>query len=112
MTEPVPLRGDVWLVDLGTPVGHEAGLRRPALVLSAHEFNTFGFATVAPITRTNKPYPSRVEISPGLSGLHQTSYIQVEHLRTISTLRLERRLGVIAQEMVKVERILRLLLEL
>jgi mRNA interferase MazF len=107
-----PLRGDVWLLDLGNPVGHEAGLKRPAMIVSADEFNSHGLVTVLPITRTDKPYPTRIAIQPGLSGLHERSFIQVEHIRTVSSARLTRRLGIGSSEMPRVETILRHLLKL
>jgi mRNA interferase MazF len=112
LTDAFPLRGDVWLLDLGTPIGHEAGLKRPALVVSVDEFNTHGLITVLPITRTDKAYPTRVSIQPGLSGLHERSFIQAEHIRTVSSQRLVRRLGIGSSEMPRVETVLRQLLKL
>ncbi|WP_462186821.1 type II toxin-antitoxin system PemK/MazF family toxin [Frankia sp. CcWB2] len=34
-----PRRGEVWLVDFGEPIGHEQGLCRPAVVVSADRLN-------------------------------------------------------------------------
>jgi mRNA interferase MazF len=112
LSNGLPLRGDVWLIDLGSPLGHEAGLKRPALVVSVDEFNSHGLVTVLPITRTDKAYPTRVAIAPGLSGLHERSFIQVEHIRTVSSQRLVRRLGIGSGEMPRVESVLRHLLTL
>jgi mRNA interferase MazF len=80
--------GEVWLADLGDPVNPEPGLRRPVLVVSETRFNDLtGLAIICPITTTHRPYVTRIEIEPGISGLRETSYIQVEQIRTISGLR-------------------------
>jgi mRNA interferase MazF len=87
---PLPLRGDVILVDLGEPVGHEAGLSRPALVVSQDRLAQVGLITVLPVTRTRLGWPSHVEVEPPDSGLRETSYVQTEQIRTISTARVTR----------------------
>lgn len=110
---PDPARGSVWIVDLGDPSGHEAGFRRPALVVSVDSFNAHGLVTVCPVTRTRLPYPTRVELEPADSGLGDLSYVQVEQLRTISTARLVERVGAVDMiVMARVGRILRYLLGL
>jgi mRNA interferase MazF len=87
---PLPLRGDVILVDLGEPVGHEAGLSRPALVVSHDRLAQVGLVTVLPVTRTRLGWPSHVEVEPADSGPRETSYVQTEQIRTISTERVTR----------------------
>jgi mRNA interferase MazF len=92
VTQP-PLRGDVILVDLGEPIGHEAGLTRPAVVVSHDRLAYVGLVTVLPVTRTRLGYPSHLEIEPADSGLHETSYVQTEQVRTISIERTVRVVG-------------------
>lgn len=87
---PLPLRGDVIVVDLGEPVGHEAGLSRPALVVSHDRLAQVGLVTVLPVTRTRLGWPSHIEVEPADSGLRETSYVQTEQIRTISTERVIR----------------------
>lgn len=87
---PLPLRGDVIVVDLGEPVGHEAGLSRPALVVSHDRLAQVGLITVLPVTRTRLGWPSHIEVEPADSGLRETSYVQTEQIRTISTKRVIR----------------------
>ena len=41
MTTP-PGRGEVWMVDLGDPVGHEQGYRRLAVAISADRLHRIG----------------------------------------------------------------------
>ena len=88
-------RGDVYLADLGDPVGHEQGWRRPVLLLSADPWLMSHPPVVAvlPITRTFRQRSTHVEIEPGSSGLRDTSYVKCEDVRSISTLRLEQRFG-------------------
>lgn len=84
-------RGDVWQVEFGRPVGNEQGAGlRPAVVISKDGFNDSGagLAIVAPLTTTQRNYPSRVRIRPGPSGLRETSWAAVERLRSVSVLRL------------------------
>lgn len=107
-------RGDVWRVAFGQPVGNEAAAgTRPALVVSVDDFHDTGagLAVIAPITRTDRGYPWRVAIRPGPSGLDHRSWAAIEHLRSVSSLRLEAYLGTVGSDVLQeVERILDLLL--
>ena len=108
-------RGEIYLADLGSPVGHEQSLTRPVLVLSAQPWldSLPPVVTVVPLTRTRRESPTHVEVEPGESGLRETSYIKCEDVRAISPLRLRRRLGHAADDVVlRVEVILRRLLGL
>jgi mRNA interferase MazF len=61
-----PKRGDVIMVDFEPVMGHEQGGRRPALVLSADDYNRMvGMAIVVPITSQAKGYPFEVQIPHG-----------------------------------------------
>ena len=88
-------RGEIYLADLGDPVGHEQALRRPVLVVSAEPWLASHppVITVVPITRTYRARSTHVEVEPGASGLSATSYAKCEDIRAISPLRLERRFG-------------------
>jgi mRNA interferase MazF len=93
-----PRRGDVWQVDFGRPVGNEQGAGpRPAVVISKDGFNDSGagLAIVAPLTTAQRNYPSRVKIRPGVSGLQEMSWAAVEHLRSVSVLRLREYRGTV-----------------
>ncbi len=79
--------GDVVTVDFGTPIGSEAGFRRPAIVLTADGFLRFRPTTVlvVPLTSTTRSFPSHVEVEPdGGNGLDATSYALVEQLRAVA----------------------------
>lgn len=108
-------RGEIHLTDFGEPVGHEQGLRRPALILSAQPWldSRPPVLSVVPLTGTRSERSTHVEVEPGLSGLDITSYAKCEDLRAVSPVRLQRLLGE-ADEMVllRVGTILRRLLAL
>ena len=90
-----PRRGEIWLVDLGEPVGREQAGRRPALVVSADSLNEgpAEVVIVVPITTAPRGLVSHVEIDAGESGLEQISYAKCEDVKSISDGRLMTRIG-------------------
>lgn len=105
-----PRRGDICLCDFGTPVGHEPGFRRPAVVVSHDELNRFGTPVVLPITRTARGYPTHVELA---SALPVTSYVQCELIRAVSVERLVRHLARLdAVDVGRLDQVLRRILAL
>ncbi len=110
-----PRRGEVWTVDFGEPVGREQAYRRPAIVVSSDRLNQSraGLVVVVPLTRAWRDLPSHIEIGPGESGLSETSFAKAEDIKSISTVRLVRRLGrVPSANLDQIGRALLLLLEL
>lgn len=108
-------RGEIYLADLGDPVGHEQALVRPVLVLSAQPWldSRPPVVMVVPLTRTRRNSPTHVEVEPGTSGLAQTSYLKCEDLRAVSPARLSRRFGVLDDvALLQVETVTRRLLGL
>jgi mRNA interferase MazF len=108
-------RGEIYLAGLGSTVGHEQSLTRLVLVLSAQPWldSHPPVVTVVPLTRTRRQSPTHVEVEPGESGLRETSYIRCEDVRAVSPLRLGRRFGYAADDVVvQVEVILRRMLGL
>ena len=90
-----PRKGDVWWIDLGTPIGHEQGYRRPGVVVSADAFNRLkeDLVFVVPVTTRERGKPYHVKIKPGSSGLTKLCWAQVEDLRSISLARLREHAG-------------------
>jgi mRNA interferase MazF len=88
-------RGEVWLCQLSPTIGREQAGARPAVILSADEFNTSRaeLVVVLPITSKPRALPSRVLMTPPEGGLSRESWIICEQPRTISTTRLRKRLG-------------------
>lgn len=108
-------RGEVWLIDFGESIGHEQGYRRPALVISADRLNRSRaeLVVVLPVTTTHRGLPSHIELEPGETGLNRTSYAKTEDIKSVSTRRLVRLLGVAPADRIdRAERALRLLLGL
>ena len=104
---------DLWLVDFGEPYPSEPAFQRPALVLGPPDAFGRGFpmVIVAPLTTTDRSLPIHVEVgATDHTGLHRTSFVQCELIRSINEIRLIRRLGIIdldtAQRVDKVVRIL------
>ena len=84
---------EIWLIDLGDPIGSEAAFIRPAVTVGSPRMSG-PLALVCPLTTVPRDYPWRIEIEPdGANGLASTSYAQVEHVRSVSTGRAVARLG-------------------
>ncbi|WLR42042.1 type II toxin-antitoxin system PemK/MazF family toxin [Bacillus carboniphilus] len=66
MSEIVPERGDLIVLNFNPQAGHEQAGRRNAIVLSPKEFNeATGFIVVCPITNQKKGYPFEVNLPNG-----------------------------------------------
>ncbi|MCT9929494.1 type II toxin-antitoxin system PemK/MazF family toxin [Planotetraspora sp. A-T 1434] len=88
-------QGDIWFADFGEPVGREQGYARPALVISNDAYNTAGFGLViaAPLTTRDRGWSNHVEVPLGGTGLRTTSWVMVQQVRSLSTMRMKARLG-------------------
>ena len=89
---------EIWLTDFGEPHPNEPAARRPALVLGPPDIfgSDFPIAIVAPLTTTHRGLDLHVEVpASALTGLHETSYVQCELLRSVYANRLIRPLGAI-----------------
>ena len=107
-------RGEVWITALDPVIGREQAKTRPALVLSADEFNTrSGLVSILPITGTHRPWMTRVAVIPPEGGLEEPSSIICEQVRTVSIQRLSKRMGTVSpQTLARASDIVRLLLKL
>ncbi len=79
--------GDVAELDLGPPSGKEAGLRHPAVVVTAQRILDAGpnVVQVVPLTTTIRGFGSEVVIDPDDdNGLMGASAAQCQHLRAVS----------------------------
>ena len=117
MNEPVPqpLRGEVWLVDLGPARGHEQAGVRPAVIVSTDLFSRgpAGLAVMAPMTTSRRDVRWHVPVSPPNGGLRRQSFIKCEDVRSMSIERLIERVGSLdVLTMAHIETRLRVLLEI
>ncbi len=88
--------GDVVTVELGTPAGREAGFQHPAVVVTAQRILDAGAAVVqvVPLTSRVRGFASEVGIEADpANGLECLSTAQCQHVRAVSTRRIESRLG-------------------
>jgi len=88
--------GDIVELDLGAPIGSEAGLRRPAVVVTAGRVLRGGpnVVQVVPLTRTFRQSSTEVTIDPDAgNGLAARSSAQCQHVRSIATARIHERTG-------------------
>ncbi|MDQ3385259.1 MAG: type II toxin-antitoxin system PemK/MazF family toxin [Actinomycetota bacterium] len=82
--------GDVVDLDLGLPEGHEAGLVRSAVVVTAQRIldGAPSVIQVVPLTTTLRRFGSEVMIGPDPgNGLDVASAAQCQHLRAVSPAR-------------------------
>ena len=88
-------RGDIWLLDLGDPIGREQAGRRPAVVVSDDAMNDgpSGLVIVVPVTTARRGLPSHIELDDGSTGLDEVSYAKCEDVKSVSERRLISCLG-------------------
>lgn len=110
-----PLKAEIWEVDLNPTRGREQSGIRPALIVSDDSLNrsSRNLVIVAPITGTDRGFPTHVQVNPPEGGLTKRSVIMTESIRSISTARLIRRLGAVSvNTMNKVRLTMRIVLDL
>jgi mRNA interferase MazF len=79
--------GDVADLELGAPEGRKAGLRRPAVIVTAQRILDAdpSVIQVVPLTSTIRRFHSEVVIEPDHgNGLDATSAAQCQHVRGVS----------------------------
>lgn len=88
--------GDVVELDLGTPSGSDAGLRRAAVVATAGRVLGGGtnVIQVVPLTRTIRQSSTEVVIEPEEGNrLRARSSAQCQHVRSVAVRRIHERTG-------------------
>ena len=88
--------GDVVDLDLGLPEGREAGFRHPVVVVTAQRILDAQptVMQVVPLTTTIRPFTSEIPIKPDDgNGLREMSAAQCQHIRAVSTGRIEQTRG-------------------
>lgn len=82
--------GDMVEVDLGIPEGRDAGLHRPAVVVTAQRILDSGpnVVHVVPLTTQHRGFDSEVHIEPDLRNrLPHPLVAQCQHARAVSIVR-------------------------
>lgn len=108
--------GDVVELDLGSPRGREAGLRRPVVVVTAQEIldESANVIQVVPLTSTIRGFGSEVEIlADDHNGLGADSAAQCQHIRSVSVERVEDVRGNVGDATLsEIREVLRLILDI
>ena len=95
------LRGDVYWADLNPVKGREQSGRRPVLVISHDVFNERSGTVIAmAITSQSQRagFPLSLEITE--PGMPKRSWLKISQIRTLSLLRLGKRITVLSPELV------------
>ncbi|NVJ46366.1 MAG: type II toxin-antitoxin system PemK/MazF family toxin [Cytophagia bacterium] len=96
---------EIVLVNLDPTIGSEIKKARPCLVISPNEMNhNLRTITIAPLTSTSKPYPTRVHINHN----ERESWVVLDQIRTIDKARIIKQLGKISSpEITKVKNVIK-----
>jgi mRNA interferase MazF len=88
-------KNEIWLVNLDPTIGSEIKKSRPCVVVSPDAMNRYlATVIVAPLTSTNKNYPSRVD-----STFQDTpGQIALDQLRAVDKIRLTKKLGLLDKQ--------------
>lgn len=84
--------GDIVDLDLGIPSGREAGMCRPAVIVTAQRVLEAGpsVVQVVPLTSSLRGFGSEVSIEPNEGwGLGGPSAAQCQHVRSVSVARID-----------------------
>jgi mRNA interferase MazF len=90
-------RGQIWWATAGDPAGSGPGYRRPAIIISANEFNESAINTVivafVTTSMARRDDPGVVRIAARSTGLPETSYANFAQLYTVDRRVLQRQIG-------------------
>ena len=88
-------QGEIYLARLDPATGSEQAGTRPIVIISGDAFNTNDrLVIVAPLTTSLKGYFGSVLLAPTAeNGLTTDSEVMMSHVRSLSTVRLKKRLG-------------------
>jgi mRNA interferase MazF len=87
----MPTSGDIVDLQLGAPVGREAGFHHPAVVVTAQRILDAApsVVQVVPLTSTIRAFHSEVLVEPDAdNGLEVASAAQCQHLRAVAPRRI------------------------
>ncbi|MDO9085095.1 MAG: type II toxin-antitoxin system PemK/MazF family toxin [Anaerolineaceae bacterium] len=98
-------RREIWLINLDPTIGAEIKKTRPAVIISSNDLGTLPLRIIAPITEWKPHYtqvPWMVKILPNQNtGITKISAIDLFQIRSVSTNRFIRQLGIIDEKTLK-----------
>lgn len=96
MSSLKPLQGEIWLFDPDPVKGNEIGKKIRAGVIISHNFmnsGPAGLVFIVPLTSVCKGIASHIKIDPPIGGVSVKSFALPEQMKSISKLRLVKKLG-------------------
>ncbi|HSP12435.1 MAG TPA: type II toxin-antitoxin system PemK/MazF family toxin [Salegentibacter sp.] len=92
-------QGEIWNLYLDPVSGREQGGRRPAVIISGDLLNKYlDIVIVCPLTSKIKNYKGNLIIEPNKkNGLKKKSEVLTFHIRSVSKIRLDKKLGAISE---------------
>jgi mRNA interferase MazF len=98
-------QGDIWEINLSPTVGAEIKKKRPALIISDDAMGLLPLKVIVPITEWKDRFdgaPWMVKIEPDShNGLLKTSALDTFQIRSVSTRRIVKRIGVVSDEVLE-----------
>lgn len=96
-------QGEIWNLYLDPVSGKEQGGRRPAVIISGNLLNQYlEVVIVCPLTTRIKNYKGNLILEPTReNGLDQKSEVLTFHIRSVSKIRLDKKIGSIPQKEVE-----------
>ena len=98
-------QGEIWLVNFDPSIGNEIQKTRPCVVINDDRLGRFGIKVVVPITEwkdylSKYPWILKIE-NNSLNGLAKVSGIECFQVKSFSTERFVKKLGILDKNMVK-----------
>jgi mRNA interferase MazF len=111
---PIPRRGDVWLVSLDPTIGHEVRKTRPAVVVTSDIYNRHNWVVIVmPLTSHDTAEYDQVLIEPPEGGVTSPSVTLPDQIRAVDRRRLVKRLGRVSKDTLHgIDRSLKIVLNL
>lgn len=98
MSNLKPKQGEIWLFDPDPTKGNEIGKKiRPGIIVSHNLMNSgsSGLVFIVPLTNVYQEIESHVMIDPPIGGVSVQSFALCEQMRSISKIRLVKKMGII-----------------
>jgi mRNA interferase MazF len=97
-------QGELYWLDVGTPVGSAPGFKHPHVVIQSDALNASRLGTVVVCALTSNvrlaQAPGNVLLDRGEAGLTQASVVNVTQLYTVDKSELEERIGTLSRRRV------------
>lgn len=93
------LRGEIWWADLNPVRGREQAGIRPVLIVSQDSFNQRSGTVIALAVTSQEPkaaFPLTLELTS--AQLPKRSWVKISQIRTLSTERLDTKIGTVSAE--------------